>query len=199
MNIKWIQKDLNFLGYNAGIEDGIQGKNTTRAIKLYQEQHNLAVDGIAGKNTQSTLIEEIKNEQMRLGVLQDGLAGAETIRVHNEKCDWKNIKNFKKSEFTCKCGCGLNLEYYEVVKIADDIRNEWHLPVIVTSGTRCQKHNKEVGGVANSRHLKGKAIDFYINGVSSKQLIETIKRYMSKKGIRYTYRINNSCCHMDIL
>ena len=34
--------------------------------------------------------------------------------------------------------------------------------VIVTSGYRCQKLNKAVGGVWNSQHLKGEAADIFV-------------------------------------
>lgn len=40
----WVQKDLNYLGYNAGSEDNIKGKQTTAAIKSFQSDFKLAVD-----------------------------------------------------------------------------------------------------------------------------------------------------------
>lgn len=50
-----IQWKLNELGYEAGIEDGIFGKNTEKAVSLYQEDMNLKVDGIVGLNTWNKL------------------------------------------------------------------------------------------------------------------------------------------------
>ena len=35
--------------------------------------------------------------------------------------------------------------------------------VIITSGYRCQKLNKAVGGVWNSQHLRGEAADIYVS------------------------------------
>lgn len=40
------------------------------------------------------------------------------------------------------------------------IRDEWGGPLIISSGYRCQKLNKKVGGAANSLHLDGLAADF---------------------------------------
>lgn len=40
----WIQKNLNFLGYNAGAEDNVKGQQTTAAIKSFQSDFKLAVD-----------------------------------------------------------------------------------------------------------------------------------------------------------
>ena len=45
-------------------------------------------------------------------------------------------------------------------------------PIIITSGYRCEKHNAEVGGVANSMHMTGKAADIYVKGLSPKKLAQ---------------------------
>jgi len=42
-----IQNDLNRLGYGAGAPDGVIGPRTTEAIRRYQRDHNLLVDGRA--------------------------------------------------------------------------------------------------------------------------------------------------------
>ena len=42
-----IQNDLNRLGYSAGTPDGLIGPRTTDAIRRYQRDHNLLVDGRA--------------------------------------------------------------------------------------------------------------------------------------------------------
>lgn len=50
---KKLQQALMDLGYNVGSTgaDGIYGKNTEAAVKQYQTDNGLTVDGIAGKNT----------------------------------------------------------------------------------------------------------------------------------------------------
>ena len=68
-------------------------------------------------------------------------------------------KYFKESEFTCKCGCGKNNISQELVTRLDAAREEAGVPFVVTSGCRCEKRNKEAGGVAGSSHLKGMAVD----------------------------------------
>jgi peptidoglycan hydrolase-like protein with peptidoglycan-binding domain len=197
--------NLKFLGLYSGQIDGIKGTQTINAIKEFQKDNNLKVDGIAGQKTIDSLRSQIIDIQKQLGVTLDGVAGTETITAFNNKVEslygksWDSIKHFKKSEFTCKCGCGLNNIQLDVVKIADEVREHFGNPAIVTSGTRCSKHNKEVGGVANSRHLKGKAIDMYVQNVSWYDLLEYLRKLEQKGKIRYCYHINNSdCCHFDI-
>lgn len=46
-----------------------------------------------------------------------------------------------------------------VDNVLDPLRQAWGKPITVTSGYRCPKLNKAVGGVATSQHLKGEAVD----------------------------------------
>lgn len=43
--IKSIQEKLNYLGYNAGLADGISGRKTKQAIREFQKSSGLTVDG----------------------------------------------------------------------------------------------------------------------------------------------------------
>lgn len=53
------QDDLNTLGYKTGGLDGIFGSNTQTAVKSYQQNKGLAVDGIVGCNTWRSLQEDV--------------------------------------------------------------------------------------------------------------------------------------------
>ena len=48
---------------------------------------------------------------------------------------------------------------YLIDNILDPLREAWGEPLIVTSGYRCPKLNKAVGGSATSQHVKGQAAD----------------------------------------
>lgn len=50
-DVKDIQKMLNSRGYDCGTTDGIFGKNTEKAVRSFQKDNNLVIDGIVGKNT----------------------------------------------------------------------------------------------------------------------------------------------------
>jgi len=43
----------------------------------------------------------------------------------------------------------------------DAIRGSYGKPLYVTSAFRCNKHNKNIGGVNGSNHTKGRAVDVY--------------------------------------
>jgi len=68
-------------------------------------------------------------------------------------------KNFTREEFACKCGCGFNTVDFDLVNICQEIADYFEDVVIVSSGARCKKHNKAVGGGKNSQHLLGRAAD----------------------------------------
>ena len=76
------------------------------------------------------------------------------------------MKWFKEKEFACKC-CGqlppLARENVKalVCEVLDPVRERLGKPIIVNSGYRCPNHNKDVGGVKNSQHLKGEAADIH--------------------------------------
>lgn len=50
-----LQTALNDLGYDCGAADGIFGAKTEAAVRNFQRDHSLTVDGIAGKATQEAL------------------------------------------------------------------------------------------------------------------------------------------------
>ena len=89
------------------------------------------------------------------------------------------MKHFKFEEFRCKC-CGgfpplarANIEAL-VDNVLDPARQAFGGPVYVNSGYRCEKHNKGVGGVVNSQHMKGEAAD--IRCADNKLLAEIIEQ-----------------------
>ena len=76
------------------------------------------------------------------------------------------MKWFKEKEFACKC-CGqlppLARENVKalVSEVLDPVREKLGMPIVVNSGYRCEKHNKDVGGVRNIQHLRGEAADIH--------------------------------------
>ena len=82
------------------------------------------------------------------------------------------MKWFKEKEFACKCCGQLPLSTSSgqaprenvkalVSEVLDPVREKLGMPIVVNSGYRCEKHNKDVGGVRNSQHLRGEAADIH--------------------------------------
>lgn len=147
LKIRTRQTYLKALGLYDGKVDGIENKETKKAYKALQKRYfkrDKDIDGIYGENTNILLLN--------------------AIRVKNR------AKNFTLEEFKCECNGRFCTGYPTYLKISllEDIqavREKYKKPVTITSGLRCSRYNAELGGsISNSRHMQGKALDFYIPG-----------------------------------
>ena len=78
---------------------------------------------------------------------------------------WDEIKYFTKSDFACSCG-GAYCDGYnsvepaeQTVRVVDEIRRRAGSAITITSAIRCPTRNAAVGGVSNSLHITGQAVD----------------------------------------
>lgn len=156
MTIKQIQNLLQYLGYYTIAVDGISGLVTTQAVRDFQADNGLTVDGVAGGKTWAALKDAVAKDCFR----QDD---AQSIPATATGTWWDDIRYFARAEFACKCGkyCdGFPAEPDEkLVRTLDAIRAKLGVPVTISSGIRCTRHNANVGGVSNSQHLYGIAAD----------------------------------------
>lgn len=153
MTVKQKQHLLGFLGYYVGNVDGDWGALSKEACRRFQQDHGLVVDGVFGDATAKAVLAAVaKNET------KPPTATAPTAD------GWKDIRYFTKTEFKCKCG-GRHCNGYPaeidmtMVGYADEIRHRLGKPLNVNSGMRCSVWNQIQGGVSNSQHLYGTAVD----------------------------------------
>jgi len=60
-----IQTGLQSLGYFHGKITGMMDKDTNAAVKAFQKDHGLKVDGMPGKKTRIALNKTLKKKQMK--------------------------------------------------------------------------------------------------------------------------------------
>jgi uncharacterized protein YcbK (DUF882 family) len=84
------------------------------------------------------------------------------------------MRYFKISEFDCP-HCGKNEMDQNFINRLDKAREYAATPFIISSGYRCKKHNKEVGGSESSSHLKGLAADIVV--------VHSVQRYKILMGL----------------
>ena len=65
--------------------------------------------------------------------------------------------------------------------MADEIRRRAGVPLNVNSGVRCKRHNAEVGGVSNSLHTTGQAVD--LSGAISPEKLYAIAQEVQAEKI----------------
>lgn len=169
LSIKQRQQYLKTLGYYKGEIDGIVGAKTKAAYLTLQKEYFEApidIDGIYGEDTD--------------------------ILLQNAYNVAKYCRNFKLQEFKCNCGAKHCTGYPALLDIQllinlQKIRDRFGATVI-TSGLRCQKHNKAVGGVIYSRHMTGKALDIYNATSRSEEGRKRIMNYWrAMPQYNYTY------------
>lgn len=181
MTNKQKQHLLAYLGYYTGNIDGNWGQLSKTACKAFQGDFGgLVVDGICGTETEKAL-----RHAVAYGIAKPNF--------------WESIKYFDRKEFACPCGrCnGYPAEPKEkLVRVAENVREHFGEPVIVSSGVRCREHNTELpGSVPNSRHMSGKAMDFCVSGFPASAVLPYVQ---SQPEIRYAYAIDSNFVHMDI-
>lgn len=59
--------------------------------------------------------------------------------------------------------------------VLEPVRAALCVPLIITSGFRCEALNNAVGGSSTSQHLKGQACDFVPKGIDVKKAYEILK------------------------
>lgn len=178
-----IQKQclLKYLGYYRGAVDGIFGQQSKQATMDFQADYGLEASGLWSSATEETILQALTGTAQKVADF------------------WEEVKYFKKDEFRCKCGkfCdGFPAEPEKrLVQLADRVREHFGAAAIVSSGVRCATHNANVGGVATSRHMAGKAMDFTVRGKTAAQVLAFVQ---SQPDVRYAYAIDGNYVHMDV-
>lgn len=164
------------------------------------------IDGIWGPRS----AEATAQLQRRLDIPDDGIWGPETEAAVRKALSspestgafWDHIRHWTREEFRCQCGgkyCnGFPVEPDQtLVELVDDVRHSFGAPGHRSSGIRCQIHNShQPGAAANSKHLYGKALDFFVEGVSGAKLLATAK---ADPRTNYAYIIGNGpYVHVDV-
>lgn len=68
--------------------------------------------------------------------------------------------------------------HYLVVCLLDPLRERYGYPIHVSSGYRCPRLNKAVGGAPTSQHIKGEAADIYVTNRRDKAMLFSMIYYL---------------------
>jgi uncharacterized protein YcbK (DUF882 family) len=100
----------------------------------------------------------------------------------------KLTKDFSLQEFASKDGSGFPnsvlINISELARNLQVLRDNIEKPIKINSGYRSVKHNEKIGGVKNSQHVKGKASDLTVEGMTPKELANVIYLLISQKKMK---------------
>lgn len=211
MTVKQKQNLLAYLGYYTGEIDGLWGAQSQQATEAFQRDYQLTVDGVFGDGTFKRIREVIYNEEAP--TVDKNAENDAVVDITPANADleiklaalFKGIRYWKPREIACRCG-----EYHApycngfpvlpdrtLLELVDDIREKAGAPGIRSSGIRCYQHNIDSNGVKNSKHTRGKALDFMIEGMSGEQLLALA---LADPRTSYAYIINpgEPYVHVDV-
>ena len=180
-----VQHFANSLGVGITI-DGRNGYFTRRFVKMFQDTFQigdysgvgrLVVDGIPGPKTL---------EAMRICKAEGG-------RV-SRHFHYKEFRN-KGSLTPTVSNHVIRLER-ELVEGLERLRKVAG-PIHIASGYRSPVHNRAIGGVSNSQHTYGRAVDLHRSRMRS-NVTEAQARAAGFSGVGIESRSNNSVIHLDV-
>lgn len=90
--------------------------------------------------------------------------------------------NFTVREFACQDGSDKVLIDTDLVAILQKIRDHLGKPITINSAYRTASHNRKVGGVSNSQHVKGTAADIVVSGIAPVEVAKYAEYIMPNKG-----------------
>lgn len=192
----WTQNEFDALvsfAYNIGSIDQLtdNGKRTKQQISAKIPAYNKA-----GGKVLAGLTKRRKEEQALFTEgLEDVPVSAMGVQQFSKSRDGKIqlSENFKVKEFACKDNSDKILIDVTFVKThLQDIRTHFGKPVYINSAYRTESYNRYVGGAKNSYHMKGRAFDISIKGVSPQE----IAKYAASIGVPGVIQYN-TFVHVD--
>ena len=199
-DVETLQAYLNAV-IGSGLEvDGKFGPATNKAVKEFQREYGLTIDGIAGKVTWSALEEaygSLENDDVEEELLFKKTESKVITYSLSEDGDTYLTDNFKIKEFACKDGSDEILIDQQLVAILQDIRNHFGKAVTISSGYRTVSYNSKIKNAAkNSKHTLGLAADITVSGVDPVDVANFAKS-IGVPGIGYYDKDNGNFVHID--
>ena len=184
-DLKSVQFFANFLGVGL-VVDGRNGYYTQRFVRMFQDTFQLGVYSGVGR------------------LVVDGKPGPKTLeamRLCREQ-GGRVSRHFRYQEFRNKGSLTPTVTNHvirldrELVTSLERLREDVG-PIHIASGYRSRDWNRRVGGVWNSQHTYGKAVDLYRSRMAA-TVTEAQARAAGFKGVGIESRSNPSVIHLDV-
>jgi putative chitinase len=134
----------------------------------------------------------------------------ESLKINNESIDWYNpdaqvSKYFVVADVTQQDlrripikGSIEEKNILEIAKELDLVRAKWGSAIGVTSWYRPARVNKEVGGVSNSQHINGSAVDIYAMNGEDDDFERFLDVTWGDRALGYGVKAGKGFTHLDL-
>lgn len=180
---KKIKQGLKTLGYyNGAIDSYVTPEYTAAVLKFQKDAFTRAKD-------------------------KDGIGGNDTWIAVQNFVNCKDLKYFEPEEFRCTCGHCTGYPAVmdkQLLKNIEYLRKDSGAPITITSGLRCKWKNSRLSGSSStSKHMIGKALDFYSKVLTNTKAKRTamVKRWYTFKKSNYSYANTpgmGNAVHVDV-
>lgn len=161
-----VRYNLSLDGEVISINDGmytLEYEDGSRHMVTEEQLDSLVVKecGKEWVNSLKEIITKLNENPYQQGVSAEDIEGLKVSKVFKKGSDVQLTKNFHLSEIDCKCDrddCTTTVVDLEHIKTLQRLRDKVGV-LKITSGYRCESHNKAVGGSKKSTHKDGLATD----------------------------------------
>lgn len=187
--LQWL---LSYAGYYNSSIDGIPGNMTSSALAQFKKDNWLAEPRVLGESTVEALFEIEGIGDAIHATPQESTEHA--IFLPGNQVVYSKQPIIPKGHFTWGDAteggervpkyCNIVQNITKSAKRMEDVRQTLgNVPIYPTSWYRTPKVNKKVGGVKNSRHLKGLAVDFTAAGIDPVRVYEILDSWEKDIGL----------------
>ncbi|MBE5787492.1 MAG: hypothetical protein E7324_08135 [Clostridiales bacterium] len=149
--VEEMQRKLQELGYYTGVIDGDYGSGTRSAVEIFQRQHGLSADGIAGSQTLSVLYSDrakhiLKNDTIPAGApllvnrehpVDDGFVPDDLVRVKDIAGDAFDVYSDSSIQ-------GVREAVEALTRMINDARAAGYKPWKLAEGYRTLKYQQRI-------------------------------------------------------
>lgn len=174
MQLEFLVKELEEQ-YTSTVFKVLQTASTIEeatAAVLYNYERPANMQSLLNQRTQFALMFYEQADEQEVEMM---------IKTYTKKQKTQLSTNFVSTEFDCHGSgcCPTTLIDDQLVVYLQKIRDHFGKPITITSGYRCETHNRRVGGATGSYHSKGQAADIVVQGITPRE----VAKYAESIGI----------------
>ncbi len=117
----------------------------------------------------------------------------------------QGFRHFNAKEFTSYFNRARNTypprEKWEnilpTLQLLEELREDWEVPIVITSSYRSPAYNKSVGGASQSQHMEFNALDFVVSAYTPVKVYKELNSWRKVGDFKGGLHAYNTFVHVD--